>query len=130
MMDTLAMPEHRVLIVEDDESIRTLVEHVARRAGYETATATHGAEAIDVLDGSSHFCVVILDLMMPSVSGYEVITHIRDKNMGVPVVVATAVVRNLDWTKLDPSIVRTVLTKPFDIEKLRDAITNACGGSH
>ena len=121
------MTEHRILVVEDDFSIRTLVEHVARRAGYETTTAEHGGDAIAALDGSRHFCAVILDLMMPNVSGYDVIAHIRDNHLKVPVIVATAVVRNLDWSLLDPSIVKTVLTKPFDIDKLRAAMADACG---
>jgi DNA-binding response OmpR family regulator len=121
------MTEHCILIVEDDFSIRTLVQHVAQRAGFETAAVENGADAIVALDGSRHYCAVILDLMMPNVSGYDVIAHIRDNHLTVPVIVATAVVRNLDRSLLDPSIVKTVLTKPFDIEKLRAAMADACG---
>lgn len=118
--------QRHILIVEDDDSIRMLVEHVARRAGYATSSATHGADAIRALGSDAHFCAVVLDLMMPSVSGYDVIMHIRDNNLHVPVIVATAVVRGLEHERLDPQIVRAILTKPFDIDKLRSAITDAC----
>ena len=120
------MTERRILIVEDDFAIRTLVDHVARRAGYETTAVENGGDAIAQLDGSGRFCAVILDLMLPNISGYDVVAHIRDNDLKVPVIIATAVVRNLDWSILDPAIVKTVLTKPFDIEKLRAAMAAAC----
>jgi CheY-like chemotaxis protein len=124
------MSERRVLVVEDDPGIRLLVEHVARRAGFAVTSASQGAEAILALQGPEHFCVVILDLMMPKVSGYDVVGHIRDNQPTVPVIVATAVVRNLDWSRLDSSIVRTVLTKPFDVDQLREALNVVCPDEH
>ena len=120
------MAQGNILIVEDDEAIRKLVQTVAQRQGFTTSYATHGGEAIAAL-GDGHYCVVILDLMMPGIDGYDVIMHIRDNSIAVPVIVMTAVVRGLEWSKLDKSIVKCVLTKPFDVERLSLEISNACG---
>jgi two-component system OmpR family response regulator len=123
------MPQH-VLIVEDDESIRTLVEVVAQRSGYLTSTVNHGGDAIMALKAPDRdkYCVVVLDLMMPHVSGYDVILHIKENQLSIPVVVMTAAVKTLQRDKLDPSIVRAIVTKPFDLDKLRAAIAQACEG--
>ena len=116
------MPPRRVLIVEDDQSIRNLLSVAATRWGFATESCSSGADAIERLGDGSDFDVVVLDLMMPVTSGYDVILHIREKQLTVPVIVVTAVVRNLELDRLDPGIVRAVLRKPFDLDRLSEAI--------
>jgi len=119
------MDEKHILIVEDDEAIRQLVRFVAQRGGYVTSGAANGAEAILALDGRG-YCAVILDLMMPAVDGYDVIMHIKENAIRVPVIVVTAAIKSLDWTRIDKNVVKAVLTKPFDIDALTNAISAVC----
>ena|SRR4029079_10612557 len=121
------MSERPVLIVEDDDAIRTLVNVIARRGGYDTAFATNGQEAISALSDND-YCAVILDLMMPHVDGYDVIRHIKSNAITVPVIVVTAAIATIDWSRMDKSIVKVVLTKPFAIDQLSDALDEVCSG--
>jgi CheY-like chemotaxis protein len=115
----------RVLVVEDDAGIRGLVKVLAARAGYTTTLTRNGVEAIEALKRDS-FGVVVLDLMMPLASGYDVIMHIRDNALTVPVVVMTAVVKGIELERLDPRIVKSIVRKPFDLQALETAIDSAC----
>ncbi|HUP49467.1 MAG TPA: response regulator [Thermoanaerobaculia bacterium] len=124
------MDERHVLVVEDDEAIRGLVELIASRHGYTSSLVTDGGEAIAALAGETTYDAVILDLMMPNVSGYDVIRYIKENSLPVPVIVVTAAIKGLDWTRIDKSVVKAVLTKPFEIEALTGALTAVCGAPH
>lgn len=116
----------RLLIVEDDEAIRNLVRVAATRWGYKAEMCSSGDDAIAKLEGPDSYDVVVLDLMMPVTSGYDVIGHIRENGLSIPVIVVTAVVRGLEVDRLDPSVVKAVLRKPFDLDRLSEAIERAC----
>src|SRR5512142_345040 len=103
------MPPCRILIVEDDEAIRNLVRVAATRWGYETESCSSAEDAITRLGESAAYDVVVLDLMMPVTSGYDVILHIRDHGLSIPVIVVTAIVRGLEIDRLDPTVVKAVV---------------------
>lgn len=105
-----------VLVVEDDAPTRSLLNAVVRRAGFATQFAVNGAEAIQMLQ-SDRYAVVVLDLMMPSVGGHDVIHFIAGNELNVPVVVCSAASPSL-LTGFDDSIVKGVIRKPFDVEEL------------
>jgi len=112
------------LVVDDETAIRALIAKIVQRAGFTVETARDGAEAIEKLRESS-FSVMVIDLMMPVVTGYDVIKHVREsdiRNLAVIVITAgdTAAIR-----RLDPGLVHTVLRKPFDIDVLGDLIIAA-----
>ena len=65
----------RVLVCEDDPAIRTMVSAILSRSHCEVVTASNGIEAIAILEDP--FDVIILDLMMPSSSGYDVLDHLQ-----------------------------------------------------
>ena len=119
------LPSRRILIVEDDESIRSFLATVAKRLSMSVTTASNGAEAIDLLEKGEQFCAIVLDLMMPHVDGYAVLRHLRSTFSVVPVVVVTAVAP-AQRSALDPLLVKAVVFKPFDIDKLQAAIEAAC----
>jgi DNA-binding response OmpR family regulator len=113
-------PEQRVLIVEDDDAIRILVETVLRRRGYAVETARNGVEALDQMQAAP-FALVILDLMMPRMSGYEVLEHLgtqplRDRPL---VLVLTA---GIDARPFDTTLVIGTIHKPFDLDLLVDIV--------
>lgn len=105
-----------VLIVDDDEPTRGLIDALMRRYGIPTANASNGAEAIDMLQ-AREFAAVILDLMMPTVGGRDVIAYLEKAPRKVPVIVCTAAGRT-GIGDFDPAIVKAVLRKPFDIDQM------------
>ena len=115
---------HKALIVEDDPAIRKLVEKLLARRGIEIDTAHDGRQAITKLrDGG--YSVLVLDLMIPEVNGFEVIEFVRKKQIKVPVVVVSAVSHQA-LTKLDLDVVKLVISKPFDVDEFTKAVYALC----
>ena len=106
--------KHTLLVVDDDRAVRKLLERVALRAGFDVDGAKDGQQAIEMLSNRVYE-IVIVDLMMPRVSGYELVQKIQSLDPRPTVLVATAMA-NGDVARLDDSMVRRVIRKPFDIE--------------
>ena len=79
----------RILVVEDDKGIRALMEDALADAGYEPLQARNGLEALDILE-AKHVDLIILDVMMPKMDGYELLKQIRQAGMDMPVLMVTA----------------------------------------
>jgi DNA-binding response OmpR family regulator len=114
-----------ILVVDDDDAIRALLQTVLRRRGFRVEGARNGVDALEQL-AAKPYALVVLDLMMPRMSGYELLDHLsRQSIMSRPrVLVLTA---GLD-TRLIPLDAATDLVigtvhKPFDIEMLIDIVT-------
>jgi CheY-like chemotaxis protein len=114
----------RILVVDDDVALREIVCEVLESAGYQAAPAADGEEALAALCDSERADVVLLDLMMPRMSGYE----LREKLLEtpslaeIPVVLMTAS-RGVDTSTLAP--LAGVLLKPVDVNQLLDAVSKA-----
>jgi DNA-binding response OmpR family regulator len=113
-------PKLRLLIVDDDRAIRSLPATVAKRAGFSVDLAKDGVDALEMLDQSA-YDIAIVDLMMPRLSGYELVQKISARNPRPAVIVATALT-NGDTKSLEDSMVRRVIRKPFDIEAVAKAL--------
>jgi two-component system nitrogen regulation response regulator GlnG len=115
--------EKRILIVDDDDAIRALLETILRRRGYSIDVARNGAEAIDLLM-VGRYSLAILDLMMPRMSGYDVLEQLQamspDQRPLVMVITAGLVLRPVDM-----SFVVATISKPFDVNLILDAV-NGC----
>jgi CheY-like chemotaxis protein len=120
-------PGHRakVLVVEDDAALRTLFLALLKRDGFEVECVDNGAEALDRLS-RVRYSVVLLDLMMPVTSGFDVLRIFAEKRpelLGRTIVATGASERDL--AKIDRDSVYAVLRKPFDIHCLVSTIA-AC----
>lgn len=117
-----------MLVVDDDDAIRTLVERILRRERFHVESACDGSEAIDKL-GTADYDAVLLDLMMPRVDGHGVIRFLeREKSPPVPpVIVMTANVHGAGEVR-SAAPVTEVIPKPFDINDLLSHL-RACGGT-
>jgi CheY-like chemotaxis protein len=100
-----------VLVVDDDEAIREVIAEVLRDEGYGVVTASNGLEALEALGRIAHPGLVLLDLMMPVMSGWEFLEHVResDELRSVPIVVISA---------MSAPGVSAHLRKPVDLERL------------
>jgi Amt family ammonium transporter len=87
----VATSDHTVLIVEDDEAARALMERTLHAEGYTVLTASNGAEGLDVIR-DHHVDLILLDLMMPVMDGFSFVAELRQdsKRSGIPVIVVTA----------------------------------------
>ena len=115
---------HRALLVEDDAGIRRLVERLLERRGIEVDSATDGETALAKL-GSGRYKILILDLMVPKVNGFEIIDYIKEHKLDLPVAVVSAVSQQA-LTRLDLDIVKVVIPKPFDVDEFTKAILALC----
>lgn len=78
-----------ILIVEDDLNIRKLMKEVLAQHGYEPLLARDGEEALDVMD-RQHVDLIVMDIMMPQMDGYELTRILRESGSQVPILMATA----------------------------------------
>lgn len=117
-------PPYRALVVEDDPAIRRLVEKLLTRLHVEIDTAADGRTAIDKLR-TQRYSVLVLDLMVPEVNGFEVIDFLRESGVRVPVAVVSAVSQQA-LTQLDLDIVKLVISKPFDVDEFSKSILALC----
>ena len=78
-----------VMVVEDDPHARKLICTVLERGGYSALPACDGQEALDLLD-CKHVDLMIVDLMMPRMGGYELVKTLRDAGYDLPILIATA----------------------------------------
>lgn len=107
----------RILLIEDEPAIASVVKRGLEEARYEVAWADEGQRGLELaIDGG--YSLIILDLMLPGIDGWEICTRLRTKRDATPVLMLTARdavrdrVRGLDLGADD------YLTKPFDFEEL------------
>jgi CheY-like chemotaxis protein len=117
------MTSKRVLVVDDDETIRTLLTSVLRHHDLVVDEAADGRDALDLLRQHS-YAVVLLDLLMPNVDGFGVIDGLGTALSTPVVLVITGADRSL-LRELDPQKIHGVVTKPFDAEDLATLVV-AC----
>jgi DNA-binding response OmpR family regulator len=109
-----------LLIVDDDAPIRKLLERIAVRAGFDADCACDGLEALEMLE-RKQYAIAIIDLMMPRLSGYELVQRISTMSQRPVIIVATAMT-NGDVAKIDDTLVRRVVKKPFDVNVVAEAL--------
>lgn len=122
--DPAVSQPYRALIVEDDPAIRRLVEKLLRRNHMDIDTAADGRTAIEKLRERS-YSVLVLDLMVPEIDGFEVIEFLKREGVSVPVAVVSAVSQQA-LTRLDLDVVKLVISKPFDVDEFTKAILTLC----
>lgn len=119
----------RVLVVDDDDAIRTMVARVLKREQYDVESARDGLEAIEKLD-RNEYATVLLDLMMPRVDGHGVLRYLEqqrpDEEPRVIVMSANSQAAR-ETTHARP--VFRVLSKPFDISQLVSHVRECAEGS-
>jgi DNA-binding response OmpR family regulator len=119
-----------VLVTEDDPALRKLVATALRRRRIDLETAADGREALTML-AEREWLVLVLDLMMPAVSGFDVIAWMAENPDRKPasVIVVSAMDQSV-LSQLNPSVVNAIIFKPFDIVQLATYVKTACELQH
>ena len=106
-----------ILVVEDDKNLRKLMTAVLLKNNYNVLTAEDGIKALDIME-SSHVDLLISDIMMPNMDGYELTGLIRDANYTLPILMITAK-ETLDDKKKGFSVgTDDYMVKPIDIDEM------------
>ncbi len=119
----------RILVVEDNAELAKLLELILRRAGYEISLAEDGNEALTRF-AEDHPDLVLLDIMLPRMDGYEVATHIRgDLHSEVPIIMLSSLDTPLDMQRSRTAGATTHVAKPFNKDELLVTIAAYLDGS-
>ena len=121
---TPPLPHCPVLIIEDDEDLREMMAQLLTLEGYDAATVSNGREALDYLHGPDRPNVILLDLMMPVMDGWEFQRRMEaDPALpSVPVIVLSA----LDQARSANIHAAAFLKKPLDFDRLLDLVRRYC----
>jgi DNA-binding response OmpR family regulator len=113
----------RILVVEDEPAIRELVAEILVEEGYEVVQAPDGAMALEAIDHNSAFDLVVLDMWMPNVNGWQFASALNVRGLPVPLLVMTAA---RDAKEHANEIgARGYIGKPFDVDQLLVAVEHA-----
>lgn len=112
---------NKILIIEDEESIATLIKMNLIKAGYQCDVAYDGAEGADKLS-ENHYDLCLLDIMLPEINGYELLSYA--KSLEVPVMFVTAKGETQDKVKGLKAGADDYITKPFEILELLARVEN------
>lgn len=115
------MPSKRILVVDDDAAILRLVTTVLRREHYDVDSANGGRKALSKIE-LTQYDVVVLDLMMPDVSGLDVLKGLAVRHPQIQCVVIMSAASHFDLANSVTPNVFAALRKPFDIEALITAV--------
>lgn len=115
-----------VLIVDDDADIREVMREILTLRGHSVVAVANGREALEWLRGGGRACVILLDLMMPEMNGWEFRERqLQDPRLaGIPVVVLTGIGRvpsGFESLRADQ-----ILLKPVDLAELTEAVARFC----
>ena len=121
----------KVLVLEDESSIRSFIVINLRRAGYQVVEAESGEQALELLSQHSDVRVALLDIMLPGIDGFEVCRRIRATNPTIGIIMLTARSQEMDKVTGLMTGADDYVTKPFSPAELTarvDALMRRSGG--
>jgi DNA-binding response OmpR family regulator len=113
---------HTVLVIEDEQDLREMIRDALEMSGYAVVTAEDGQDALDKISGIDNLCLVILDLLMPVMNGWDFFEKMRQRaeHASVPVVVHTSAPSEA------PVGVTRVIQKPMAFDRLVSVVREYC----
>ena len=122
----------KILVIDDDLAIRVLLQAVLRRMKFDVDLAEDGAVGLEKLKNNGKIDLILLDLMMPKVNGYEFIDKIGTDypDGGRPHIVVFTAAGKRGVDKIPPNAICNSILKPFDLEKFIEMITDCLTETH
>jgi two-component system, OmpR family, response regulator len=119
----MAREQARILLVDDEQAVQTLLTYPLRKEGYEVVGAMDGQEALDRF-GEERFDLVVLDIMLPKLDGIEVCRRLRTRSQ-VPIIMLTAKGDEVDKIAGLEMGADDYITKPFSVREFRSRVKAA-----
>ncbi len=113
---------HTVLVVEDEKELREMMREALELSGYAVVTAREGQEALDRISRIEHLCLVLLDLLMPGMNGWDFFKSMRAR----PELAHVPVVVHSSTPSAAPAGVTRVLQKPVELDRLLSVVREFC----
>jgi len=114
----------RILVVEDEESVRDFVTRVLTMHGHSVLVAVDGAQAVDLM-GSHHFDLLLSDIAMPMMDGISLALKVRATRPHVPILLMTGFADERQRAHNLTLLIEGLITKPFNMEQLLSAVNKA-----
>src|SRR5215212_4908961 len=119
----MAQGQARILLVDDEQAVQTLLTYPLRKEGYEVVGVMDGQEALDRF-GEERFDLVVLDIMLPKLDGIEVCRRLRTRSQ-VPIIMLTAKGDEVDKVAGLEMGADDYITKPFSVREFRSRVKAA-----
>jgi two-component system cell cycle sensor histidine kinase/response regulator CckA len=120
---SVVTPAPRILVVDDEDSVRSLVERILLDAHYDVSTAASGREALTVVEAQLPFDVFVLDVMMPEMTGEELARQLRLREPDIKVLYFTGYADRLFDQKPVLGAYEAFLDKPVTVSGIREAVS-------
>ena len=117
---------NRILVVDDSQLIRQIVSRILKAAGFEVIEATDGSKAIEKVETEKPDCM-ILDILMPEMSGFEVLKDLKHKELEIPVIILSADIQETTKSECFKLGVLDFLNKPPKESELLGSVQKALG---
>jgi CheY-like chemotaxis protein len=114
------MVKKKILIIEDDEHVLSMMKNYFEFLGYEVVTATNGMEGLKIAESETYH-LIITDIVMPYVSGLGIISVIKEKYPAIPVIAITAYGESPEKLAAERQA-DVILRKPFEMDKLKSHV--------
>lgn len=115
---------HTVLVVEDEADLREMMREALELNGYDVLAAEDGAQALAALDQAEHVCLVLLDLLMPGMNGWEFFARLKQH----PSLSKTPVIVHSSSPSRAPAGVTGIVRKPLSLDMLLTLVRRHCSG--
>lgn len=120
-MEKEAKKSITILVIDDDERVRTLLRDILLFGGFQVIEASDGKSGIGYFEKGG-FDMVLTDLGMPGMNGWEVARWIKSRTPQIPVALVTGWGTNLDEEKIKESGVDWIIGKPFQVNEVLESV--------
>ena len=114
----------KILLVDDDMRNIFALGKVLREKGFDVIKAENGIIALEALKNNPDIDLVLMDIMMPIMDGFEASDYISKKKPYIPIIALTAISEDINKELFSASRIKKVLSKPVDVEELYETILN------
>ena len=127
MPDAKPSARSRILIVDDEASVRGVTLQVLKLAGHDVQTAENGCEALELIDAGESYELMLLDVSMPRMDGMELVRELEHRGVDTPVLLMSGhAAQGLPESDAE-GLIRGIVSKPFGIQDLRNAVAEILG---
>jgi DNA-binding NtrC family response regulator len=120
--------KNRILVVDDEEALRTVLSAELEGEGYQVSTAADGDEAIKII-GAEQFHLVLLDIKMPNVDGFEVLKYVKQHQPTTKVIMLTGFADLKNAIESKKLGAEDFVSKPYDLVDLLTTVERVLGTS-
>lgn len=118
-----------ILVIEDEPTQRAWMERILTSAGYPVSLARDGREALQLIDSKESYSLLVVDLLMPVVSGFEVLDKLWSRGIEIPTLIASGIIVPEIHHYLKTHSETLLLSKPLSQETLLQAVDQLIGAS-